>query len=101
MISSPVAQKYRLLSASIVILTAGVILPQRSLASVGEQQKVIHQLRIYEIFDNNKKAFHDRFRDHAMRNHGKIRLQDSRHLGIKKRESNRSFICLNGPTRRP
>jgi hypothetical protein len=27
----------------------------------------IHQLRIYEIFDNNKQAFHDRFRDHAMR----------------------------------
>jgi heme-degrading monooxygenase HmoA len=28
---------------------------------------VIHQLRIYEIFENNKAAFHDRFRDHAMR----------------------------------
>lgn len=28
---------------------------------------VVHQLRIYEIFDNNKQAFHDRFRDHAMR----------------------------------
>jgi hypothetical protein len=27
----------------------------------------IHQLRIYEIFDNNKQAFHDRFREHAMR----------------------------------
>jgi hypothetical protein len=27
----------------------------------------IHQLRIYEIFDTNKQAFHDRFRDHAMR----------------------------------
>jgi NIPSNAP protein len=27
----------------------------------------IHQLRIYEIFDHNKQAFHDRFRDHAMR----------------------------------
>jgi hypothetical protein len=32
-----------------------------------EQASVIHQLRIYEIFDNNKQAFHDRFRDHAMR----------------------------------
>ena len=34
---------------------------------------MIHQLRIYEIFDQNKKAFHDRFRDHAwriMRSHG-------------------------------
>ena len=28
---------------------------------------MIHQLRIYEIFENNKAAFHDRFRDHAVR----------------------------------
>ncbi len=28
---------------------------------------MIHQLRIYEIFDGNKEAFHDRFRDHAWR----------------------------------
>jgi len=28
---------------------------------------MIHQLRIYEIFENNKKAFHARFRDHAAR----------------------------------
>jgi heme-degrading monooxygenase HmoA len=28
---------------------------------------MIHQLRIYEIFEHNKAAFHDRFRDHAMR----------------------------------
>lgn len=27
----------------------------------------IYQLRIYEIFEHNKQAFHDRFRDHAMR----------------------------------
>jgi len=27
----------------------------------------VHQLRIYEIFDHNKQAFHDRFRDHALR----------------------------------
>jgi NIPSNAP len=67
MIPGPTAQKCRILIASIVILTAGIILPQRSLARPGEQQSVIHQLRIYEIFDNNKKAFHDRFRDHAMR----------------------------------
>jgi hypothetical protein len=33
----------------------------------------VHQLRIYEIFDRNKDAFHARFRDHAariMRRHG-------------------------------
>ena len=34
---------------------------------------MIHQLRIYEIFEANKGAFHARFRDHAarlMRQHG-------------------------------
>ena len=34
---------------------------------------MIHQLRIYEIFEENKAAFHARFRDHAariMRRHG-------------------------------
>jgi hypothetical protein len=67
MIHSPEAHKYRLLIVLTIILAAGVIVPQRSLSWAGEQQSVIHQLRIYEIFDNNKKAFHDRFRDHAMR----------------------------------
>lgn len=28
---------------------------------------MIHQLRIYEIFEKNKVAFHERFRDHAAR----------------------------------
>jgi hypothetical protein len=28
---------------------------------------VIHQLRIYEIFEHNKATFHVRFRDHAVR----------------------------------
>jgi heme-degrading monooxygenase HmoA len=28
---------------------------------------MIQQLRIYEIFENNKAAFHNRFRDHAAR----------------------------------
>jgi len=65
MIPGPLPQKYRILIASTAILTLAVIVG--SLASTGEQQKVIHQLRIYEIFDANKKAFHDRFRDHAMR----------------------------------
>ena len=65
MILSCTAQKYTVLIAPIVILIVGVIVG--SLASAGEPQTVIHQLRIYEIFDSNKKAFHDRFRDHAMR----------------------------------
>jgi hypothetical protein len=67
MIHCSVAHKYRLLIVLTVILTVGIIVPQRSLSLAGEQQSVIHQLRIYEIFDGNKKAFHDRFRDHAMR----------------------------------
>lgn len=62
---TPVARKYAMLIGSIVILTVGLNIG--SLASAGEPQNVIHQLRIYEIFDGNKKAFHDRFRDHAMR----------------------------------
>lgn len=32
---------------------------------------MIHQLRIYEIFEHNKAAFHERFRDHAARIMGK------------------------------
>jgi hypothetical protein len=28
---------------------------------------MVHQLRVYEIFDSTKAAFHDRFRDHAAR----------------------------------
>ena len=67
MIHSPAAHKCRLLIFLTVMLTVGVIVPQRSLSRADEQQSVIHQLRIYEIFDTNKKAFHDRFRDHAMR----------------------------------
>jgi hypothetical protein len=63
----PGPHKYTIIIASIVMLTLGLIVPQRSLASTGDQQNMIHQLRIYEIFDSNKKAFHDRFRDHAMR----------------------------------
>ncbi len=67
MTHSPAAHRCRLLITLIVILTVGVIGSQRSPSEAGEQQSVIHQLRVYEIFDNNKKAFHDRFRDHAMR----------------------------------
>ena len=32
-----------------------------------EETGMIHQLRIYEIFERNKAAFHARFRDHAAR----------------------------------
>ena len=46
---------------SLTILLAFLLLPLTTFADV------VHQLRIYEIFDHNKQAFHDRFRDHAMR----------------------------------
>jgi hypothetical protein len=37
-------------------------------ASAAEGEgRVIHQLRIYELFDETKDAFHERFRDHAQR----------------------------------
>ncbi|MBM0108116.1 NIPSNAP family protein [Steroidobacter sp. S1-65] len=36
-------------------------------ASAAQPPEVIHQLRVYEIFENNKQAFHERFRHHAMR----------------------------------
>jgi NIPSNAP len=65
MILDPTVLKYRILIALIVALTIGIIVGSSARAS--EQKNVIHQLRIYEIFDGNKKAFHDRFRDHAMR----------------------------------
>jgi hypothetical protein len=40
--------------------------PQRVMANP-EERTPIHQLRIYEIFEGNKQAFHARFRDHAIR----------------------------------
>ncbi len=46
---------------SLPLLLACLLLPLAAFADP------IHQLRIYEIFDNNKQAFHDRFRDHAAR----------------------------------
>ena len=101
MIPTPAAQKYRILIASIVILTVGVIVPQRSQASAGEQQSVIHQLRIYEIFDSNKKAFHDRFRDHAMRIMAKYDIKIVATWESKKDNRTEFIIYLNGPTKRP
>ncbi len=56
-----------LVIAFIVVMNATVGLSQTSNKGVKATASVIHQLRIYEIFDGNKKAFHERFRDHAMR----------------------------------
>ena len=54
---------------------------------------MIHQLRIYEIFEHNKPAFHERFRDHAariMRRHG----FDMRGMWEAKTERRTEFVYL-------
>ena len=51
----------------IVVMNTTVGLSQTSSKGVKATASAIHQLRIYEIFDGNKTAFHERFRDHAMR----------------------------------
>jgi len=54
-------------------LSAGVLsllvfaLAENARADANAQAAPIQQLRIYEIFEDNKQAFHDRFRDHAAR----------------------------------
>jgi heme-degrading monooxygenase HmoA len=40
-----------------------------------QEKNMIHQLRIYEIFEANKAAFHARFRDHAARIMGSYGFQ--------------------------
>lgn len=48
------------------MLLFGVVLSAVARAD-NDSSTPVHQLRIYEIFDNTKQAFHDRFRDHAAR----------------------------------
>jgi NIPSNAP len=67
MIRTKTLRKYRPAILLLFAITACVGLTQNSMTGPKERQRVIHQLRIYEIFDGNKKAFYDRFRDHAMR----------------------------------
>ncbi len=51
-------------SASVLLAYVAIGMP---LSCAAADTAPIHQLRIYEIFENNKPAFHDRFRDHAAR----------------------------------
>jgi NIPSNAP len=67
MIYKKTLRKYRTAILVLFAITACAGFAQNSITGTHEQSKAIHQLRIYEIFDSNKKAFHDRFRDHAMR----------------------------------
>jgi hypothetical protein len=50
---------------AMLILFAGIGLSQAAAAEDGKQ--VVHQLRIYELFEDTREAFHERFRDHAQR----------------------------------
>ena len=50
--------------ASVLLAYVAIGMP---LSCAAADTSPIHQLRIYEIFENNKPAFHDRFRDHAAR----------------------------------
>jgi hypothetical protein len=59
-------QRYRLILPLLVcVLSLGTA--RGALAANEPSQGPVHQLRIDEIFEHNKQAFHDRFRDHAMR----------------------------------
>ena len=51
-----------------VVLTAMLLIVAfHTRGQTDQAQSPIHQLRIYEIFTDNKQAFHERFRDHAAR----------------------------------
>jgi hypothetical protein len=52
--------------AGVILLSAFSGLTARAEAN-DDTRSPVHQLRIYEIFENNKAAFHERFRDHAAR----------------------------------
>ena len=58
-----------MLSSTILNLTTAGILATASPAGAAPlcRSEGVQQLRIYEIFDGNKAAFHARFRDHAQR----------------------------------
>lgn len=55
--------KPNLMILSVVLALLAVVPATR--AQAGDD--VVHQLRIYQLFDDTSEAFHDRFRDHAQR----------------------------------
>ena len=74
---------YALLAAQVLI---GPAAPQARAPEPFCRTDGVQQLRIYEIFDGNKAAFHARFRDHAariMKRYGfeVIRMWETRHSG--------------------
>jgi hypothetical protein len=71
-----------------------------ALSAVACAAEPVHQLRIYEIFDHNKQAFHDRFRDHAMRIMKSTTSTSSRCGKRRTAHAPSSSTCSNGRTRR-
>lgn len=67
MIHTKIFLRVVLVIVFIVVASITVGRSQTSSKEIKATGSVIHQLRIYEIFDSNKTAFHERFRDHAMR----------------------------------
>ncbi|MEA9414533.1 NIPSNAP family protein [Flavobacterium sp. PL02] len=57
----------KLLLLTLLLITTSVVKCQNA-TTVSDDGKAtpVYELRIYEIFENNKKNFHDRFRDQAM-----------------------------------
>ncbi|MBF4493070.1 NIPSNAP family protein [Flavobacterium sp. MR2016-29] len=51
----------KLFLLTLLFVTSSIVKSQTT-----TQTSPVYQLRIYEIFENNKKEFHQRFRDHAM-----------------------------------
>ncbi|MFC2248301.1 NIPSNAP family protein [Labrys portucalensis] len=55
------------LKCAAAAMTAAFALHAGSSHARRSRKSMIYQLRIYEIFEHNKAAFHARFRDHAVR----------------------------------
>lgn len=51
----------KLFLITLLLITTSIVKSQNAATNP------VYQLRIYEIFESNKKEFHERFRDHAMR----------------------------------
>lgn len=54
-----------LLPALALLASPGFAADDAASAVESDARTPIHQLRIYEFFDDTREAFHDRFRDHA------------------------------------
>jgi heme-degrading monooxygenase HmoA len=50
-----------------LVVVATLVQPLPAAARGTTAEGKVHQLRIYEIFEHNKAAFHQRFRQHAVR----------------------------------